>query len=367
MRLLVTGGLAVALLVSGVYAQQQEAGEEAIKQLISGLAADDWRVREKAQKQLILIGPPAAPYLAPLAEDPVLEIRLRVKEILSHLHVVSPEDAAQIEKVLQGYKPGAERDKIWRLVIKLRRLKNVRFYLVEKLVSAGPEQRDRIASLLACVEYRPEGRRVDKDVACATDVLLSLARDELVGTKLRLRALRALALTADRDGAAALADLDNMQQGGLASGALEALKSIRQKARGDAKETEKTDVRDWWVKAAKTPEYEKSVKHLKVRKEFEEKEKERLTPFLGVVKDQSFPDSGGAHVERPWPDSGAMKGGVEVGDIIVEFDGWRVDRWEDMVHGIRRARIGQKILLKVLRGGKVLDLEAKLSKRPEDE
>jgi S1-C subfamily serine protease len=118
---------------------------------------------------------------------------------------------------------------------------------------------------------------------------------------------------------------------------------------------------------AKEPEYQDAVKHLEVRKEYEEKESENSIPFLGVVKDESYPDMGGAHVERPWPGSGALTAGVEAGDVIVEFDGRPVDAWSDMVHGIRRSYAGQKILLKVIRGGKPLELEAVLSKRPEDE
>jgi hypothetical protein len=357
----------VTLLVAGAYGQQ-EVDTETIKQLVAQLSSGDWRVREKAQKQLVLVGKPAVPYLRPLAQDPVFEVRFRVKEILSHIRVVSPEDAAVIEKCLKEYDPGGDKDKTWRLTIKLRRLKNVRFHLIDRIVKAAAQEREKIASLLACVEYRVEGRRVDKDISCSTDILLSMARDKLLGSALRLRTLRALTLLKDRDGTAVLADILQRETGSLASRAAEALEAVRgEKPEKKDADKQREGLLSWWSKAARESEYEKAVEHLKRRKEFEEKEASEKISFLGVVKDASLPDGGGAHVERPWPDSGAMKAGVEAGDIIVEFDGWPVRNWGDMVHGIRRSRPGQKVLLKVLRGGREIELEAVLSKRPENQ
>jgi S1-C subfamily serine protease len=119
-----------------------------------------------------------------------------------------------------------------------------------------------------------------------------------------------------------------------------------------------------WEEASRKPEYENSLSHLAVRTAFEEAERSEEIAFLGVVKDQTFYDNGGAHVERAWPDSGAEKGGVRAGDVIVEIDGRQVDGWDDLVYGIRRGREGQKILLKVLRDVGEVELEVVLSKRP---
>jgi S1-C subfamily serine protease len=88
-------------------------------------------------------------------------------------------------------------------------------------------------------------------------------------------------------------------------------------------------------------------------------------PFLGVAKDQDFPDMGGAHVLYPVESSGAGKAGIQAGDVIIEFDGRPVDNWNDMVFGLQRSRVGDKALLKVRRGAKELELEATLTRRME--
>ena len=372
MKLQFIVSMLIVLLVTGVHAQQDAAGPEDIKQLVENLLDGNWRTREQAQRRLIQIGRPAVPYVRALTDDAVFEVRFRAREILSYIRVVSAEDAAVIEKCLQEFDPGAEKGKVWRRVIKLRRLKNVRFYLIEKMANTNPGQSQelkKMASLLACVEYRIEGRRVDADTSYTTDILLSFARDQLLETQLKLRALRALARLGDRDAAATLVDVVSREHGKLANEALDSLRILAGKHDPQLKREEirGNKILTWWSEASKTADYEKAVKHLKLRIEFEDKESQEKIPFLGVVKDEGFADAEGAHVERPWPDSGATKGGVEAGDTIVEFDGRPVENWADMVHGIRRGHAGQKILLKVLRSGRELELEVVLGKRPEDQ
>jgi DNA-directed RNA polymerase subunit F len=366
-RRFLIAGMVVMLLAAGA-AAQQEVDTKAIEQLVAQLSDCNWRLREKAQKELILIGPPALPYLKKLENDPAFEVRFRAKKILSHIRVISPEDTATAEKYLKEYDPGADRDKIWNLVIKLRRLKNIRFYLIQKIVKAQPREREKIASLLACIEYRVEGRRIDKDISYSTDILLSFARDELLSTQLRLRSLKALSLIKDWVAAAVLADILQEQSGKLATLTLNSLKSIKgEKGKEESARKQRENTLTWWSSASKEPEYEKALKHLKIRKEFENKESSKEISFLGVVKDAAFPDKGGARIERPWPDSGAMKVGIKAGDTIIEFDGRPVSEWNDMVHGIRRGFPEQKVRLKILRGQKEIDIEVVLSKRPEDQ
>lgn len=359
--------VSLVLLLTAGTAGQEDTDAETLKRLVSQLSEGDWRAREKAQKELVLIGRPAVEYLRHLVDNPVFEVRLRAKEILNHIRVVSVEDAVAIKKYLKEFNPSDGAEKVRDLVIKLRRLKNVRFYLIEKIAGVRPQEREKIASLLACVEYHVEGRRIDKDISYTTDILLSFARDELLAAQLRLRALRTLSMLKDGDAAAVLADILKHETGNLADQALEGLAAIRGDNKKENTTSNKDELLKWWSEASGEPAYDKAVKHLETRKKSEEKESSREIPFLGVVQSAAFPDNGGAYVERPWPDSGAAKAGIEAGDIIVEFDGRPVACWGDMVHGIRRGLEGQKILLKVLRNGKEFELEALLSKRPEDQ
>ena len=63
------------------------------------------------------------------------------------------------------------------------------------------------------------------------------------------------------------------------------------------------------------------------------------------------------------PDSPAKKAGIQQGDIILEFDGVRIDQGNTLADLISSRKIGDKVKLKVLRQGKELILEATLEER----
>lgn len=363
--------LAAALLVllssPGVFGQDGAVSEQSIRQLVGQLADGDWHVRQKAQKQLALIGAPVAPFLEESAQSAIFEVRFRAREILRGIRFVTPGDSAAIEKCISEFDPEADKDKQLKLVIALRRIKNIRFYLLEKMLGAKGQEREKIASLLARVEYRISGRRIDSGISYATDILLSLVRDELVGADLRLRALRGLMRLADNDSAASLVDWlgGEERDEDLADAALRALEKLAgQKGAGDNGDR-KAKIMAWWSEVSAKTEFAAGCKHLELRKKLEAKEAEQEVPFLGVAKDQDFPDMGGAHVLYPVEESGAGKAGVQAGDVIIEFDGRPVDNWDDMVFGLQRSRIGDKALLKVRRGGKEVELQATLTRRTE--
>jgi hypothetical protein len=295
-----------------------------------------------------------------------LEIRFRAKLILDNIHFVSPDDAVRIDKAVMEFKPGGNPEKLRKLLIELRRMKNVRFYLIEKLIAAAEEKRENIAALLASVEYHLKGRRVDKEISYVTDVLLSLARDEQISMKLRLRAVHALGLLPDKDAVGVLVYSLEQHEGKLAAAVVSTIIALKGGAGANPGGESSQELLDWWPVASKNPEYEKALNHLKLRKEFEDREMKANIPFLGVVKNQTVLDSGGAHVQETAPDAGAHKAGVLAGDIIIEFEGRSIDNWNDLVYGIRRSRIDDKILLRIRREGKELELETVLSKRPED-
>jgi hypothetical protein len=369
---LVTGCILAVFLASlaggaGVLGQDEQVNRESIEKLVKQLSDDDWHVRERAQKRLAVLGPPVAPYLKKPAESACFEVRFRARAILRGIRFVAPEKAAVIDKCIKEYEPGGDKEKLWKLVVTLRRIKNIRFYLLERMLDAKEKDREKIASLLARVEYRASGWRIDGAISYATDILLSLVRDELVGSELKVRALRGLTRLADKDSIASLMDwLNNEERDlGMETEVITTLESLTGQPEKNPSEDRKVRLANWWSQAAGKPEFATGLKHLEVRKKLEERESQRETPFLGVAKDQEQPDLGGAHVLYPVEGSGAKKADVHSGDVILEFDGRSVDNWDDMVYGLQRSRIGDKVLLKVRRNQKELELQAELTRRIE--
>ncbi|MBI2901744.1 MAG: PDZ domain-containing protein [Planctomycetes bacterium] len=60
----------------------------------------------------------------------------------------------------------------------------------------------------------------------------------------------------------------------------------------------------------------------------------------------------------------AEKSGLQVGDVIVEFDGKKVASYEQLLAGIRAHKAGDKVKVKVLRGGEEKTVEVTLERRP---
>jgi len=71
-------------------------------------------------------------------------------------------------------------------------------------------------------------------------------------------------------------------------------------------------------------------------------------------------DYEGALVEEVFPDSSAEKAGIEVGDIIVEVDGNKVDGAGDLRTAIGLKRSGDKVNVKVMRNNKTRSIAATL-------
>jgi serine protease Do len=69
------------------------------------------------------------------------------------------------------------------------------------------------------------------------------------------------------------------------------------------------------------------------------------------------------HVGRGEP---ADKAGLKPGDIILEFDGKKIEDSEAFRYQVARAKVGAEVPLKVLRGEKTLTLNVTLGEQPED-
>ncbi|MCC6208002.1 MAG: DegQ family serine endoprotease [Gammaproteobacteria bacterium] len=75
----------------------------------------------------------------------------------------------------------------------------------------------------------------------------------------------------------------------------------------------------------------------------------------------------GALVARVLPDSPAQKAGIEVGDVIVEFDGKEVESSGGLPPMVGVSKVGEKVPLKVIRKGKPLTLKVTISELPEED
>ena len=62
----------------------------------------------------------------------------------------------------------------------------------------------------------------------------------------------------------------------------------------------------------------------------------------------------------------AQTAGLEVGDIIVGYDGNEVRVRDELISGLRRLRVGDTVTLDVVRGGERMTLEVVLGVRPDD-
>jgi serine protease Do len=82
--------------------------------------------------------------------------------------------------------------------------------------------------------------------------------------------------------------------------------------------------------------------------------------FLGVVPEE---DSEIVKIGEVYEDSGADKGGIEVGDVIVKFDGTSIERTEQLPRLIRRRKPGDEVEIEVRRGEQIVKLMVTLGSR----
>ena len=92
---------------------------------------------------------------------------------------------------------------------------------------------------------------------------------------------------------------------------------------------------------------------------------QRLTPELaesyGLKLEQ------GALIGSVLPGSPAQEAGIKRGDIVLEYDGRKIEDPFDLSAYVAQTQIGKKIALKILRDGKETTIEAKVGKREEEE
>ncbi|QGN58149.1 S1C family serine protease [Nostocoides sp. HKS02] len=92
-------------------------------------------------------------------------------------------------------------------------------------------------------------------------------------------------------------------------------------------------------------------------------------PVIGVVLDRQYSGAGVRILQQKTASSGdpvdpngpAGKAGIKAGDVIVEFDGRRVNAPDDLVVAIRAKNVGDHVSMKVRRGSQTISVTLVLS------
>ncbi len=86
-------------------------------------------------------------------------------------------------------------------------------------------------------------------------------------------------------------------------------------------------------------------------------------PLLGVRPGANDVDIEGSPILQIIENSAAFRGGIREGDIIVEYNGRRVDTFEQLRRFIFCNKVSDKVTLKVRRGKEILELKVTLGSR----
>ncbi len=90
---------------------------------------------------------------------------------------------------------------------------------------------------------------------------------------------------------------------------------------------------------------------------------QELTPELAEM--MNLPSTEGTLVGDVQEGTPAEEAGLQKGDIVIEFDGKKVDSRDTLYNIVAETPPGKKVKLKVIRKGKVLELTVKIAERPE--
>lgn len=85
-------------------------------------------------------------------------------------------------------------------------------------------------------------------------------------------------------------------------------------------------------------------------------------PSFGSIPDMSY-EEGGVRFAEIRNGSPAFRSGIRGGDILIEFDGKRIDTLYDFTYALRAKRAGDTVTAVVLRGGKTITFQVRLEER----
>jgi len=86
-----------------------------------------------------------------------------------------------------------------------------------------------------------------------------------------------------------------------------------------------------------------------------------------IAKQLGLKEAKGALVSDVIPGSPADKVGIKRGDVIIEFDGKKVETWRQLPIMVSLSPVNKKAKLKVVRDGKEFEVEVVLAKMPEEQ
>jgi serine protease Do len=86
-----------------------------------------------------------------------------------------------------------------------------------------------------------------------------------------------------------------------------------------------------------------------------------------IAKQLGLKEAKGALVSDVVPGSPADKVGIKRGDVIIEFDGKKVESWRQLPIMVSLSPVNKKAKLKIIRDGKELEFEVVLAKMPEEQ
>ena len=95
--------------------------------------------------------------------------------------------------------------------------------------------------------------------------------------------------------------------------------------------------------------------------------------FLGVgiqeidsnrAKELKLPEEAGVEVTRIAPDSPAEKAGIKTGDIVVQYNGQRVEGMDQFSRMVRETPAGREVKLGIVRNGALQTVTARIGSRP---
>jgi len=87
-------------------------------------------------------------------------------------------------------------------------------------------------------------------------------------------------------------------------------------------------------------------------------------PFIGVQGSEGAQDVKGAEVASVMPNTPAAEAGMQDKDVITEFNGKKIENWDQLRDGIKECNVGQTVKLKVKRGEEEIELQLKLGEYP---
>jgi len=85
-----------------------------------------------------------------------------------------------------------------------------------------------------------------------------------------------------------------------------------------------------------------------------------------IAKSLELPDAQGALVAKVFDDSPAAKAGVEVGDVIVDFDGQEIHKSNDLPSIVAATPVGKAVQVTVVRSGSRKTLDVTIAKLEEE-